>query len=97
MKSQKGGIMSKTIAVIVSRLSLEEREKFKDLITECEEREKTLLLYSQESKKALDQLFRPLSDLAYAHTRLHEESQKLLDLTLDTLLKLSLPEKIPSA
>ena len=87
----------KTVENIVSKWSLEERERFKDLIAECEERERKINIYSNATRYSLDRLSEVMADLACAHIVIREQTQNLLENTLETFLKLSQPGKIPSA
>ncbi len=88
---------SKTVAVVISRWSPEEREKFKDLVKECQEREIGIFESSKKLQSASQELEKQLNELTAAHERLRRESEKLLDTTLDLLLKLSNPKKLPSS
>lgn len=87
----------KTVAIIISGWSPEEREKFKDLIKECEEREIGIFESSKKLKSSLEELDKEMAEMTAALERLQRESNGFLEATLDLLLKVSHPGKIPSA
>ena len=72
----------KTVDQVVSEWTEEEREKLKDLIEECRERERQLLEYSASCQENLTQLTDSLSFLLLNRYSIRKKSPKLEDMLL---------------
>ena len=86
-----------TVEQIVSKWTPSERERFKDLIEECRKRERTILENSEKAEENLERLAAGFNDLVSNIGELRKKSKQLLEISYETLLKLSEKEKIPSA
>ena len=86
----------KTVDEIISTWSIKEQDQFADLIKECKEREIKISGYSQEIRDSLYTLHIQLHNLSISNGRLLEEANKVLEMSLETLLKISPVGKVPN-
>ena len=86
----------KTVDQVVSEWTEEEREKFKDLIEECRERERASIENSRVRKKNLNEFMDSLVSLSSVAHELEEKTEKLGDALLRIYLYLYNKE-IPSS
>jgi len=86
----------KTVDQVVSEWTEEEREKFKDLIEECRERERASIENSRVRKKNLNEFMESLVSLSSVAHELEEKTEKLGDALLRIYLYLYNKE-IPSS
>ena len=86
----------KTVDQVVSEWTKEEREKFKDLIEECREREKVIIENSRVNKKNLTEYMDSLAFLSSVLHELKEKTEKLGDAFLRIYLQLY-NKNMPSA
>jgi hypothetical protein len=76
----------KTVDDLISEWTEEEREKLKDLIEECRERELQLMKYSASCQENLTQLTDSLSFLLLNRYSIRKKTPKLEDMLLVTYL-----------
>jgi chromosome segregation ATPase len=69
----------KTVDQLVSEWTEEEREKLKDLIEECREREKKILESSKRSRENLTKLTESLHSFLSSLYEIKERTEKLAD------------------
>ena len=86
-----------TVDQIVSKWTVEEREKFKDLIEECRKREGAISESSKKTEENIKNLIFGFNDLMSSIGDLQKKSDLLLNTSYETLLNLSKRENIPSA
>ncbi len=78
----------KTVEELVSGWTIEEREEFKDLIQECQEREKRLIQNSRACKESLMQLTESLISLLSGSSEIKKRTGKLANDLLGMYLQL---------
>jgi chromosome segregation ATPase len=71
--------MMKTVEALVSEWTVEEREEFRDLIQECQEREKRLIKNTKACKESLFQLTESLISLVSSSSDIRKRTEKLAD------------------
>lgn len=86
----------KTVDQVLSEWSGEEKERLKDLIEECREREKKLIEYSKRSEENLGKLTESLISLSYNSHKFREEANKIGDMVLKIYLR-NYRKKMPTA
>jgi chromosome segregation ATPase len=86
----------KTVDMLVSEWTEEEREKLKDLIEECRERQQRLIENSKALKKNLTELTDSLLSLFSGTYEIKEKTEKLADEFLGIYLHLY-NKKMPSS
>ena len=86
----------KTVDQVVSEWTQEEREKLKDLIEECRERERALIKNSRLRKEKLTEFTDSLASLASVLHELKEKTEKLADNLLRIYIHLY-NKKMPSS
>jgi hypothetical protein len=78
----------KTVNEVVSEWTREERERFKDLIQECQEREERLIENSKACKQNLIQLNDSLTSLFSQSHEIKQKTEKLADDLLRIYMRL---------
>ena len=86
----------KTVDQVISEWTQEEREKLKDLIGECRERERALIENSRVRKENLTEFMDSLASLVSVSRELKEKTEKLGDDLLRIYLHLY-NKKMPSS
>lgn len=69
----------KTVEQLVSGWTIEEREEFRDLIQECQERERKLIENSRACKESFMQLTESLISLVSGSSEIKKRTGKLAD------------------
>jgi DNA repair exonuclease SbcCD ATPase subunit len=81
--------MMKTVDQLVSEWTEEEKEKFRDLIEECREREKKISENSKRSRESLTKINESVQSFLLSFYEIEERAEKLADDLLGIYLHFS--------